>query len=186
MLQSQSSQDSVQYFDAGLAKRLAEAADSFRDSLYHYFICKKTFPYDLHHTAGYESDTDASDEAVSMKQGLSSDYFIFGPYKTDTDEEAGIEYDSIQLKFMQDSNELYCETLPNNADAIILSISAYDKFLQPYYIRLYGADTAATLRTSAIAALTATPRTSVIHGGKSKTSQSGTGGTRFTAGSAEY
>ena len=174
---------SVPYTDAGLAKRLAEAADSFRDGLYHYFVCNIAFPYDLHYTGGWECDEDASSEAQTLKQGLSGDYFIFGPYKTGSSEEPAIEYDAIHIRFMQNENELYCESLSNNTDAIVLSLSAYDKFIQPYYVRLYGIDVAEEFRANAVTALTSTPRQSVIHkGGKLG---SGTGGTRFKAGDYE-
>ncbi|MEO8713311.1 MAG: hypothetical protein ABI405_14360 [Parafilimonas sp.] len=186
MFQSQSSEDTIPDFNADLAKRLAEAADSFRDNLTHYFVCDKKYPYDVHCTAGYEVAKDANDEAVTIKAGLIGENFIFGPYKTASQGEAEIEYDSIQLRFMRaDNTEVYCETLPNDVDAIILSTSAYDKFFLPYYTRLYGAVVAAALRADAITALTATPRKSVRHGGRGKTLQSGTGGTRHIAGNSE-
>jgi len=176
--------ESVASFDAGLAKRLAEAADSFRDGLYHYFVCKTSFPYDLHYTAGYESASAASDEADTLKQSLSSEYEKFGPYNTDASDEPAIEYDAIHLRFMSNNAELYCETFPNNTDAIILSVSAYDKFFQPYYVRLYGIEAATELRSHAIAALTASTRASVIHKGAYSFTAS-TGGTFAVAGSYE-
>lgn len=175
--------------NAGLAKRLAEAADTFRDGLYHYFVCRTTFPYDLYYTAGYESEDDASEAADTLKieHGLSDDYHKFGPYKTtncDKEKEAPIEYDLIQVRFMQGNNELSCEAFSADTDVIILSLSAYEKFFEPYYTKLYGIDVAAgDLRNAVVNALT-TPRTAVIHRG-GKSSQTGTGGTRLIAGSYE-
>jgi hypothetical protein len=178
--------------DAGLAKRLAEAADTFRDGLYHYFVCLAIPPYDLHYTAGSQSDADANCEADSLIENLGSNYFKFGPYKTatpDNEHEPPIEYDSIQLKFMQGSTQLYCEEFTDtnddsNVDVIILSISAYDKFFQPYYVRLYGIEKASDLRAAAVTALTSTPRQSIIHRG-GKLTVKGKGGTRIKAGTLE-
>ena len=70
-----------QSLDAGLAKRLAEAADCFRDGKYHYFICKKTPPYELNYTKGFDSDEEASSEADAAKTALGSGYEkFFQPY----------------------------------------------------------------------------------------------------------
>lgn len=188
MLQDSNSMvsDPVGYFDAGLLKRLAEAADCFRDDLYHYFVCKKTAPFDLYYTAGYYSDGDAADAADSLKvdNSLGSDYFKFGPYKTPDAGDSSLAYDSIQLRFMNGSNEVHCETLTNDIDAIVLSLSAYDKFLQPYYIRLYGIDAVQAFRPHVIDALTATPKIPVRHKG-GRISPAGTGGTKAIAGNYE-
>jgi len=175
--------DALDYYDAGLAKRLAEAADSFRDGSYRYFVSKAAFPYDLHYTAGFNSAAGASNAADELVSQLGSDYSKFGPYKTDnTDSEPDIDYDSIQVTFLQNSVAKHTEGLTGDIDAIILSISAYDKFFQPYYVRLYGIDKAADIRASAVTALTATPRQLVGHRA-SLSSGSGTGGTRIVAGS---
>jgi len=34
-------------FSADLAKRLAEAADGYRDGKFYCFVCKNAFPYDI-------------------------------------------------------------------------------------------------------------------------------------------
>lgn len=166
---------------AGLLKRLAEAADSFRDDLVHYFICKTIFPYDLHNTQGYSSDADADCAADSLLNTLGQGYYKFGPYKTDTEGEPAILYDSIQVRYMQGNNELYNETLSSDTDAIILSVSAYDKFFQPYYVRLYGLEEATELRKQALAGLKSLQRASSTH--KGLDSVTSTGGTRFAVAS---
>lgn len=171
---------------AGLLKRLAEAADSFRDGLYHYFICKTTFPYDLHNTQGYPSDSDADCAADDILSGLvnqNDTYYKFGPYKTDSDGEADIEYDSIQVRYLRNDIELYCETFDSSTDAIVLSVSAYDKFFEPYYVRLYGIDAANDLRKNIVAALKSSPRVGGTHYGRSGAISSIlTNGTRLAAG----
>jgi hypothetical protein len=170
--------------DAGLAKRLAEAADSFRDGKYHYFVCKTIFPYDLHYTAGFDSSLDASNEADTILKDL-TDYYKFGPYKTEAlsqEIEPLIKYDSIEIRFLQKGDEVYAEALPNNVDAIILSIPAYDKFFQPYYVSLYGIQNALDIRSSVVEVFTSSPESVITHLGAGRLQAGGKGGTRIIAG----
>jgi hypothetical protein len=173
--------ESLNSIPAGLAKRLAEAADSFRDNMYHYFVCKTQFPYDLHNTAGYAYSEEASSAADSLLQDLGSGYYKFGPYKTADPDETTIEYDSVKITFLLNGNELSEKTqiLSNGADAVILSLSAYDKFFQPYYVRLYGIEVAEEFRNAAKTALSS--QYLLTHLGLS--SKSSTGGTRYVAAS---
>ncbi|SFP89101.1 hypothetical protein [Parafilimonas terrae] len=154
---------SQSFLNAGLAKRLAEAADCFRDGKYHYFICRKTPPYDLNYTRGYDSDLDASKDADEAKFELGEEYEKFGPYKTDLADAPTFNYDAIQITFLNEGQPVSIEILEGDVDAIILSMSAYDKFLQPYYLRLYGMTVANLMRTHAIAGLTASPMSAVLH-----------------------
>lgn len=179
------------FLNAGLAKRLAEAADCFRDGKYHYFICKKTPPYDLNYTKGFDSDEEASSEADTAKAALGEDYGKFGPYKTDLFDAATFDYDAIQIIFLKDSNPVYTEMLEGDVDAIILSVSAYDKFFQPYYVRLYGIEVAKELRKQAVYGLTASPMQATRHLGYKDSAlpvnlKSKPGGTLLIAGNYEY
>jgi hypothetical protein len=176
------------YINAGLAKRLAEAADSFRDGLYYHFVCKLAYPFNLMYTQGSE-DTELAatrgDDLLEFAGGEAAGYYKFGPYSTAIDNEPDIQYDSIQLRFMMGDTEIYSEILTNDVDAIILSLSAYDKFMQPYYVRLYGLDIADDFRASAIGALNNSSHLlPVKHAGKSYSSSSPglSGGTHYTAG----
>ena len=146
---------SPNFLDAGLAKRLAEAADCLHDGKYHYFICKRTPPYELNYTKGYDTDEEASSAADAAKVELGDGYEKFGPYKTAPADAATFDYDAIQITFLKDTNPVYSETLEGDVDAIILSVSAYDKFFQPYYVRLYGIEVAKELRKQAVCGLTA-------------------------------
>lgn len=142
---------------AGLAKRLAEAADSFRDGKYYYFVSllnpTEDYPdFDLHSVSG-DTDEQASSNADTLKNSLGSDYFKFGPYKNDSEDSPLLDYDSLELKLIKNGLDKFTITLGNGVDAIILNLSAYDKFFLPYYTRLYGAEVAATLRSQADNAL---------------------------------
>jgi len=78
-----------------------------------------------------------------------NDYRKFGPYNTSSDEQKIIDYDSIELRFMQNGNVVRSQIFDNDTDAIVLTLSAYDKFFQSYYTRLYGANAAADFRSAA-------------------------------------
>ncbi len=181
MSQSSSTQTViVDYSSAVLAKRLAEAADCFRDNLYRYFICNSEPPFDLKYTQGYLTATEASiaDDELLTPELTAAGYRKFGAYKTSSnDGEHPVNYDTIQLKFTKNDAEVYSENLTSDVDAIILSLSAYDKFFQPYYVRLYGLETANTIRSNVKAALTASTLKPVKHSGALLTAM-GTGGTK--------
>jgi hypothetical protein len=137
---------------AGLAKRLAEAADGFRDGKYYYFISKLNYDYDVHWASG-DTDNAASSAADTLKNQLGTDYYKFGPYKTDTNDPPLLNYDSIELRLIKQGLDPEVITIPTDTDAIVLSLSAFDKFLLPYYTRLYGADVAADFRSLTASAL---------------------------------
>jgi hypothetical protein len=142
---------------AGLAKRLAEAADSFRDGKYYYFVSllnpTDDYPdFDLHSVSG-NTDEQANNNADTLKNSLGSDYFKFGPYKNDSEESPLLDFDSLEVKLIKNGLATSTITLDKSTDAIILSSSAYDKFFLPYYTRLYGVDVAASFRSQATTAL---------------------------------
>ena len=141
--------------NASLARRLAEAADGLRDGMFYYFVCKTSFPFDLHSVQG-SSDQAASDEGDNLKEQLGIGYEKFGPYQTSTENSNPWDYDSMELRFIKNGNAVHTETLEKDIDAIIITMSAYEKFLDPYYARLYGSDVAATFKQAAQEALTST------------------------------
>ena len=154
---------SQQYpLSAPLARRLAEAADGLRDDKFYYFVSKRVFPFDLLPVKG-DSDTVASELADAMVEDLNFEknqvlFEKFGPYKTDKDYEQPFEYDQIEINFLQGNEVMYSQYLDAETDAIILSLSAFDKFFLPYYSRLYGPDVAQDMRIRAINVLSADPR----------------------------
>lgn len=143
---------------AGLAKRLAEAADGFRDNLYHFFLAKRTYPYSVVCPPGDPNETVAKKNADDLKKDLKfKDHETFGPFLTEKSDEVDIGYDSVGVSLIRSENGadlvIHTETLPAT-DAIVLNISAFDKFFLPYYTRLYGAEVARQFRTEAVNVLT--------------------------------
>lgn len=131
---------------AGLGRRLAEAADGFRDDLYHYFIASRTYPYFLVIPPGSSSDDSAKNTALaelekSRLQHPGRNYDVFGPFLTPADLPAS-DFDFIEIRMIR--NDQYQSptvvrsfNLPPDTDAIFLTLSAYDKFALPYYARLH-------------------------------------------------
>ncbi len=146
---------------AGLAKRLAEAADGFRDCKYYYFISKSDYDFDLQYASG-DSDNEALTFANIIKSDKGDDYEIYGPYKTESNDPPLMNYDSIKLSLNNGELDSINIVLEKDTDAIILSLSAYDKFFHPYFTRLYGNVVANNLRSDASAALSS--KVPVRHG----------------------
>ncbi len=143
---------------AGLGKRLSEAADGFHDGLYHYFIASRTSPYYLFAPAGDADDLTARGYAYIELENRQNefpgrDYEVFGPYFTPDDEAVRL-FDYIEIRLMK--NSLYKQTevyktivLDADADAVFFNMSSVDKFVTPYYTRLYGCEMAETMRQTA-------------------------------------
>jgi len=155
MTQEQEQELNPPNFSADLAKRLAEAADGYRDGKYYCFVCKNAFPYDIHVASGNTGEqaiSKANDELAKLD---STQYHIYGPYQTLQEEEYNptLVYDTIEIKFLNQNSVVQTQTLNGDADCVVFTLSAYDKFFHPYFTRLYGSGTANNLRTSAKAQL---------------------------------
>jgi|GEM_PF-1614805 hypothetical protein len=133
-----------------LAKRLAEAADGYRDDRFHYFLSKLKYDFDLEEVSGAtnKAASEAADKRLSeLNKGKGKKKFEkFGPYFTKKEMSKPFEYDAIRLSFLKNQKEVGAEFFPGDTDALILSLAAYDKFFLPYYVRLYGLEVAAKMR----------------------------------------
>lgn len=139
---------------AGLARRLAEAADGLRDGKYYYFVSQQQYPYDLQ-AAGGTTDTEASYAADILRSELNSFngkelYYKYGPYRMPEDYAQPVTYDHVEIRLLNNGAVAHCETLDGDTDAIVLNLSAFDKFLLPYYTRLYGVEVAKEMREAAL------------------------------------
>jgi len=142
-------------FSADLAKRLAEAADGYRDGKFYCFVCKNAFPYDIRVASGNTAEqaiSNANDELATLDP---TQYHIYGPYQTSQEEDYNptLVYDAIEIKFLNQNSVVQTQTLDGNTDCIVFDLSAYDKFFHTYFVRLYGHAQANDLRTSAKAQL---------------------------------
>jgi hypothetical protein len=136
---------------ASLARRLAEAADGFRNVPQVFFIAGYARP---HAFKDFPDLTSA--ETYFSEKGLSvNDYGIFGPYKTYDDVEklnlTGIEdFAKVDIDIYLKNGDHQKFSLPGGIDAIFLNLSSLEKFVFPYYCHLYGVEYAQQMRTNLI------------------------------------
>ena len=137
---------------ASLVRRLAEAADGFRNVNQVFFIVGfqpphpiKDFP-DLTSAQTYFSENNFSE----------NDYGIFGPFKTNDDVEnlnlLGVENIAtvdLTIHFKDGSQQNVC--LTGSIDSIFFNLSSFEKFVFPYYCHLYGVEYAKIMRDNLIA-----------------------------------
>jgi hypothetical protein len=138
---------------ATLARRLAEAADGFRNVAQVYFIAKYEDPYTIKDFL----DLTSAEIYFNENNYSQDEYGIFGPYKTFDD-----VYD-LQLRGVEDIEKIDlkihfktggdCEevTLYGCIDSIFFNLSSFDKFVFPYYCHLFGANYAKEMRDVLIA-----------------------------------
>lgn len=136
---------------SSLARRLAEAADGFRNVDQVFFIAGYKRP----HRIKDFPDSDSAEAYFAAKSLKEKDYGIFGPYKT-TDDVAelnllGVEnIVKVDLTLYFKNGKHQKVTLPGGIDSIFLNLSSFEKFVFPYYCHLYGVDYAKRLRDNLI------------------------------------
>ena len=136
---------------ATLARRLAEAADGFRNVHQVYFIAGYKSPHPIKDFPDFESAKDYFEDKDLNKD----DYGIFGPFKTTDDVQdlylPGVEdIEKVDLTIYFKSGQIQSESLPGRIDSIFLNLSSFEKFVFPYYCHLYGAEYAKKLRDNLI------------------------------------
>lgn len=122
-----------------LARVLAEAADGNRTGAQLWFAANQNFPHRL--TGPYESERQARDAA----RDSGSTWGAFGPFVTPRD---SVEFNvvSVTLTIQRDGRTEQVTIDPRQVDALFLSMAAVDKFMIPYYSRIYGSAYGAALR----------------------------------------
>ncbi len=134
---------------ASLAKRLGEAADGFRNVGNVYFVAGYSWP---HKIKEFFDPNSAKQFLSSLTTGEAD---IFGPFNT-SDEMGELnlfnvqDIESIEVKIKYNGGCVHNEVLEGNIDSIFLNLASFDKFVFPYYCKLYGADYAKTLRDTLI------------------------------------
>ncbi len=136
---------------ASLARRLAEAADGFRNVNQVFFIAGYKPPHPIKDFPDYDSA-----KAYFEKKGFADkDYAIFGPYKTIDDVNklklAGAEdITKVELTIHYKNGDPQKVSLPGAIDSIFFNLSSFEKFVFPYYCHLFGVEYAKTLRDNLI------------------------------------
>lgn len=120
-------------------RRLAEAADGFRGRPVWFVLnpTELTYTSPVYHAF---SPTEARELA-----GGHDGYFYYGPFLTPPDPPPARRIASILVRFTDGTNqEVECEGI----DALFFSNAAREKFMYPYYDRLYGPAVAAEMQAS--------------------------------------
>jgi hypothetical protein len=112
------------HFSAPLLRRLAEAADGYRDGVDHFVVVSLEAP----HTVAEVVDTRERAESIATARSTESTrYEAFGPYRTEPDSLAqAAPVDSVVAYLRGGTRKRYDGT---EVDALFWSLPAYDKFV---------------------------------------------------------
>ena len=134
-------QDSARV-SATMLRVLAEAADAERTGQPVFFVADYRFPHQVLGPFG------SRDEAARLQADSGSTFAVFGPYTTPT--EPGVDTASrvvgIRITMMTRRGRQTLDLDPRKVDALFLSGAAADKFVIPFYSRVYGPEYAQRLR----------------------------------------
>jgi len=136
--------NSTPYPSASLLRRLAEAADGYRDGVPRIVIARRDPPHDV---AGvFDADDTRGIEEALAAAGPGFDKF--GPYLTpETEQFSNRDHDVVSVTVVFRSGESR-EYSPAEYDALIWSIPAFDKLVMPYLTSVSGFQHAARQRAA--------------------------------------
>lgn len=122
---------------ASLLKRVAQAADGFRNGRRVWFVVERAFP---HAIATFFQEAEA--KAAVDDNGES--HVLVGPYRTPVGPSSMDRVEWIDVKLAGREKPLRYNG--ESVDALFFSQSALDKFFYPYYTAVYGPEYAAEMR----------------------------------------
>jgi hypothetical protein len=130
---------------ASLLRRVAEAADGYRDGTDKYVLADRKFP---HHVLGvFDSLAQARDSLSRSKPRDGSEYKVYGPFRTPPDagyvERAGEEIVEVIVVRADKTRKSYDG---RKYDAMFWGMTAFDKFVAPYLTSVSGVAEAAYQR----------------------------------------
>lgn len=132
-----------QSVSAGMLRVLAEAADGFRTGRAVFFVADRRYPY---HIVGVFESRAAAEAA---RADSASSFAVFGPYTTPADRiaDTSTRVIGVRLTLQTPRGREFRDLDPQKVDAVFLSPSAVDKFVLPYYAKVYGPHYALELRS---------------------------------------
>jgi hypothetical protein len=115
---------------ASLLRRLAEAADGFRDNRPRFVVAGRRFP---HPVAGVFEDRYQADSALGPLSGDTMNYEVFGPYRSAELPAEVVEVDEVVDTVIVITRGGERKTfLGDRVDALFWGLPAFDKFIAPY------------------------------------------------------
>jgi hypothetical protein len=129
---------------ASLVRRLAEAADGFRDGKPRYVVAHRKGDRGHHDVLGVFM---TFQEADFMARRAGPEYAVFGPFVTldDPPDESSSEEDVVEV-IVRKKNGREVRYSADSVDALFWSLAAFDKFIAPYLTVVDGARYAAEQR----------------------------------------
>jgi hypothetical protein len=128
---------------AALLKRLAEAADGYRDGKQRYVVAALEFP---HKVLGVFLSKDRADSIATSSTTGTVHYATFGPYLTAAEEGVSPEVDEVKYVVVYYTDGSKKSYDGQRYDALFWGMSAFDKFVAPYLTEVSGAPYAASQR----------------------------------------
>lgn len=133
---------------ASLLKRVAEAADGYRNGEEIWCVAALKFPHDL------EVFQDSL-SAENFKNSNKSTHEIFGPFTSGKppSKQKNLRNDikDITITLIKNGRPKKISIDSNKIDCLFWSEAAFDKFVFPYYAQLYGVEHAAKIRKETLA-----------------------------------
>lgn len=134
---------------ATLLRRLAEAADGFRDGQRRVVIASRDFPHDV---IGVFLESDA-DGIEAAKAAGGPGYERYGPYQTPAESQQPSQRKVVSATVTYNTGET--ETFAaTQVDALVWSVAAFDKFYAPYLVSTAGAAHAQAERVAFVSGAT--------------------------------
>ena len=128
---------------AGLVRRLAEAADGYRDGRDHWVVASRK-PYKGNYRVVGVFDSLHEAEFAANREGF--EYDAFGPFKTPKEQflvPAGQRVREVIVVYANGEKKNYSA---DSVDALFWGLSAFDKFIVPYLASVASAEYAAEQR----------------------------------------
>jgi hypothetical protein len=129
------------HYSAPLLRRLAEAADGYRDGLDHFIVVSLEAPHTVAEVVNSQKEADSIATARSTE---ALHFAAFGPYRTEPDSLAQAALVDSVVAYLSDGKTRSYDG--SKVDALFWSLPAYDKFVAPYETAVYGVPEAAKRR----------------------------------------
>jgi hypothetical protein len=127
---------------ASLLRRLAEAADGYRDGEEHFIVAALEFPHEVDTVVATRKEA----ENIAASRSTETQHFVaFGPVSTPPDSLApeSKEVDSVMVYQSDGTTKTY---YGDRVDALFWGIPAFDKFVAPYLAQVHDAEYAGEQR----------------------------------------
>jgi len=133
---------------ATMLRVLAEGADVYRTGKPVFLVADYRYPHNVLRAFNSRSD------ALKAKADSGGNYGVFGPYVAPRDPiaETAPKIVAVKVTMQTQAGQKTYDVDPRQSDALFFSMSAVDKFVLPYYLKLLGPDYALRLRHKAIVA----------------------------------